>query len=146
MTERHRRAGAGGAAREKKGSRQSVNTRVSVMFADVLFAFVWRDGRRQFSVRASQPLDSRKENRQPTRGHDAFVFLLLFQSLFVCLLFICTHARLPPPTVTKVDSRVRVAAAAATGATEQLLSVKTRCEWMKVVIKVNTNWNHVGGP
>lgn len=132
MTERHRRAGAGGAARAKKGSRQSVNTRVSVMFGDVLFALVWRDGRRQFGVRASQPLDSRKENRQPTRGHDTFVCLcfvfLLFQSLFVCLLFVCTHARLPPPTVTKVDLRVRLAAAAATGATAAASSENTT--WM----------------
>lgn len=89
MTERHRRAGAGGAARAKKGSRQSVNTRVSVMFGDVLFALVWRDGRRQFGVRASQPLDSRKENRQPTRGHDTFVCLCFFFCSSSPCLFVC---------------------------------------------------------
>lgn len=94
MTERHRRAGAGGAARAKEGSRQSVNTRVSVMFGDVLFALVWRDGRRQFGVRASQPLDSRKENRQPTRGHDTFVCLCFFFALpvLVCLFAFRLHA------------------------------------------------------
>lgn len=87
MTERHRRVGAGGEARAKKGSRQSVNTRVSVMFGDVLFALVWRDGRRQ-------PLDSRKENRQPTRGHDTFVCLCFFFALpvLVCLFAFRLHA------------------------------------------------------